>query len=156
MGVKQKYNACVMSAAGVESGRFRYLLFEFLTGRGRPIIHEWVKDERLTTRDRAALNLRFKRIRQVDFGLAQGTLINGPIYKHVYKCVIHGDVMLRPMLCRGPFKPDEEYTLLLGAIERGGKLPKGAKEQAEENRNTVERFPTTRRLHESIPTRSKK
>jgi hypothetical protein len=133
-----------------------YRLYEFLTDRGRPIVHEWVKRERLTTRDRAALNVRFKRIRQVDFALANGTLISGPIHKGVYKCVIHGDVMLRPMLCRGPQKVEEEYTLLLGAIERGGKLPKGSKEEAESNRQELIRFQTKRRTHESIPTRASK
>src|SRR5947209_15391252 len=127
---------------------FRYKLFDFLTDRGRSIIQEWVKDERLSTRDRAALNVRFKRIRQVDFELAIGSLISGPIYKHVYKCVIHATVMLRPLLCRGPIKMEDEYTLLLGAIERNRKLPKGAEEQAEENRQTVVDYPTRRRPHE--------
>src|SRR6267378_1613963 len=136
-----------MSSIVEEPERFRYELYEFLTNRGRPIIHEWVKQERLTTRDRAALNLRFKRIRQVDFDLARGTLFNGPIYKHVYKCVIHGDVMLRPMLCRGPFDLEVDYTLLLGAIERNWKLPKGAVEQAEQNRTTIIDFPRRRRRH---------
>ena len=139
-----------MSLPLLESDQFKYRLYDFLNERGRSVIHEWVKHEKLTVRDRAALNLRFKRIRQVDFNLAQGSLINGPIHKHVYKCVIHADVMLRPMLCRGPLKIEEEYTLLLGAIEKDRKLPKGSKEQAEMNRETLVRYPTKRRPHESI------
>ena len=122
---------------------YKYKLFEFLTDRGRAVIHEWVKDERLSARDRAALNIRFKRIRQVDFDLANGTLISGPIFKHVYKCVIHATVMLRPMLCRGPMKIEDEYTLLLGAIERNKKLPEGTKERAEENREALISYPTS-------------
>lgn len=132
---------------------FKYALFDFLTERGRSVILEWVKDERLSARDRAALNIRFKRIRQVDFDLANGTLISGPIYKHIYKCVIHASVMLRPMLCRGPIKIEKEYTLLLGAIERNRKLPKGAEEQAEKNRQAAIDYPTRRRPHERIPDR---
>ncbi len=144
-----------MSGSLVESDQFKYRLYDFLDDRGQSVIHEWVRREKLTVRDRAALNVRFKRIRQVDFDLAQGSLISGPIHKHVYKCVIHADVMLRPMLCRGPFKVEEEYTLLLGAIEKDRKLPKGAKEEAEANRETLVRYPTKRRPHESIPKAAK-
>lgn len=136
---------------------FKYKLFDFLTDRGRSVIHEWVKKERLTERDRAALNFRFKKICQVDFDLAIGSLISGPINKrrHIYKCVIHGNVMLRPMLCRGPRRMEEEYTLLLGAIERNNKLPEGAEDQAEANRQTLISYPTRRRPHERIADRAR-
>lgn len=144
-----------MSNRLVESNSFQYQLYDFLDDRGRSVIQEWVRREKLTVRDRAALNIRFKRIRQVDFVLAQKSLISGPIHKHVYKCVIHGDVMLRPMLCRGPFKAEEEYTLLLGAIERDRKLPKGSVEQAEQNRDTLIAYPTKRRPHEGIPQKAR-
>ena len=72
----------------------------------------------------------------------------------IYKMVIHGDVMLRPLLCRGPIDPEIEYTLLLGAIERGGKLPTGAPQQAEDNRLTVVNDPSRRTSHERIPRHS--
>jgi hypothetical protein len=51
-------------------------------------------------------------------------LLAGPIKRtgHIYKLVIHADVMLRPMLCKGPFEMDQEFTLLLGAIEKQSKL----------------------------------
>lgn len=98
------------------------------------------------------LNQKLARFQQIDFELAIGTkLLAGPIYQHIYKLVIHGDVMLRPMLCRGPIEPEAEYTLLVGAIERGGKLPKGAPQQAEENRQTVLDDPARRARHERIP-----
>ena len=131
-------------------------LWDFLSARGENVILRWVKDERLTMRSRAVLNQKLERLCQMDFDLAIGTrLLAGPIYKHVYKLVIHSDVMLRPMLCRGPVENDSEYTLLLGAIEMGGKLPLGSKEQAEENRNIVLANPETRRReHERIPNKS--
>src|SRR5919109_407392 len=115
-------------------------LWDFLSARGENVILRWVKDARLTPRDRAALNQKLDRLRQMDFDLAIGTkLLAGPIEKqrHIYKLVIHGDVMLRPLLSRGPIDPEAEYTLLLGAIERGGKLPKDAPQQAEDNRLIV-------------------
>jgi hypothetical protein len=143
-----------MSQNPLESEQFQYSLFEYLES-GEPVIHRWAKKARLSVRDRAALNNRFRKLRQVDFELAIGTLISGPIYKHVYKCVIHGDVMLRPMLCRGPHKPEKEYTLLLGAIEKDWKLPPGSEEKAEDNRNAVSQNQFLRRIHEKISLRSR-
>jgi hypothetical protein len=128
------------------------VLWDFLSPRGENMILRWAKGARLTTRDRAVLNQKLARLQQMDFDLAIGTkLLAGPIFRHVYKLVIHSDVMLRPMLCRGPIDPEAEYTLLLGAIERGGKLPKEAPRQAEENRQTVLDSPSRRALHERIP-----
>jgi hypothetical protein len=129
-------------------------LWDFLSARGENVVLRWVKDERLTTRDRAALNQKLDRLRQMDFDLAIGTkLLAGPIEKqrHIYKLVIHGDVMLRPLLCRGPIDPQTEYTLLLGAIERGGKLPRDAPPQADDNRLSVLDDPSRRTPHERIP-----
>lgn len=132
-----------------------YALWDFLSHRGENVILRWAKDERLTVRDRAILNQKLDRLCQIDFELARGTkLLAGPIYKHVYKLVIHGDVMLRPMLCRGPINNEEEYTVLLGAIENGGKLPNGSKEQAEANRATILVDNARRRVHERIPHKS--
>ena len=124
----------------------RYQLWDFVDGRGRNEMVEWVKRDRLTVRDRAALNQKRKRLSQMDFLLAKSTkLLAGPIHKHVYKLVIHAGVMLRPMLCRGPIQNDIEYTFLLGAVETGGKLPSGAKEKAEQNRLLVLDDHTNRR-----------
>jgi hypothetical protein len=134
-----------------------FALWDFLSVRGENVMLRWVKDERLTTRDRAVLNQKLDRLRQMDFDLAIGTkLLAGPIEKqrHIYKLVIHGDVMLRPLLCRGPIEPTVEYTLLLGAMERGGKLPTGAPLQAEENRIAVLHNPSRRAPHERIPKHS--
>jgi hypothetical protein len=131
-----------------------FTLWDFLSVRAENVILRWVKDARLTTRDRAALNQKLDRLRQMDFDLAIGTkLLAGPIEKqrHIYKLVIHGDVMLRPLLCRGPIDPEAEYTLLLGAIEKSWKLPAGAPQQAEENRLTVLGDSSRRVKHERIP-----
>jgi len=129
----------------------KFELWDFLTERGRNAIQEWVKQDRLTVRDRAALNQKLRRLTQMDYELAIGTkLLCGPIYKHIYKLVIHGDVMLRPMLCRGPINNEMEYTLLLGAVEIGYKLPPGSKERAEERRGTVISDPSRRCTHERI------
>jgi hypothetical protein len=127
-------------------------LWDFLDGRAQNVILQWVKDDRITKRGRAALNQKIQRLAQMDYGLAIKTkLLAGPIYKHVYKLVIKADVMLRPMLCRGPIDNEQEYTFLLGAVEVGGKLPDGSKEKAEEHRKVVLHDATRRRPHQRLP-----
>jgi hypothetical protein len=130
-------------------------LWDFLSPRGENVILSWVKDEKLTMRDRAALNQKLDRLSQIPFDLAIETkLLAGPIHKHIYKLVIHSDVMLRPMLCRGPIDNLGEYTLLLGAIEVGWKLPAGSKEKAADNRKTVINDQSRRCIHVRIPRHS--
>jgi hypothetical protein len=65
-------------------------------------------------------------------------LLAGPIKKtrHIYKLVIHADVMLRPMLCKGPFDMETEFTLLLGAVEVQWVLAPDP-QQAVDNRNAL-------------------
>ena len=127
-------------------------LWDFLDIRGDNVVETWGTAQ--TKRDRGMLNQRFDRLVQVDFSLAIGSkLLAGPIYRDVYKMQIHGDVQMRPMLCKGPLKNDDEYTLLLGAVERNWKLvPASAKTDAEYNRGLVLASPLTRRkAHELIP-----
>ena len=126
-------------------------LWDFLNEQGENAILKWGEDDRLSPRDRAALNQKLDRLIQMDFALAIGTkLLAGPIYKHIYKLRVKGDVALRPMLCRGPIDNEKEYTLLRGAVEIGGKLPDRAQKQAEENRQTIIRTPSRRCPHERI------
>jgi hypothetical protein len=129
-----------------------YRLWDFLDERQENVILQWVKDDDLTKRDRAVLNQKINRLSQMDYDLAKQTkLLAGPIYKHVYKLVIHGDVMLRPMLCRGPILNTEEYTFLIGVVETGGRLPAGVKEKAENRRLVVVKDQRRRVQHEQIP-----
>ena len=121
-----------------DGGGILYNLWDFLSPRGENVILRWARDERLTTRERAALNNKLDRLAQIDFSLAIETkFLAGPIYGRIYKLVVHAGRMLRPLLCRGPIDNETEYTLLLGVIETGGKLPIGAKEKAAENREAV-------------------
>ena len=81
--------------------------------------------------------------------LPPGLLSSGPIDGgHIYKLKIHGPVMLRPLLCKGPFRMNEEYTLLQGAIERDDVLPPRDIAQAQENRRIVIGDASRRRLYE--------
>src|SRR5579864_856010 len=96
-------------------------LYDFTTERGASLLGEWIQQERLSKRDLGQLALKLDMLALVGPGLPP-KLLAGPIHKHIYKLIIHGDRMLRPFLCRGPFDMDREFTLLLGAIEANGKL----------------------------------
>src|SRR5690242_13321231 len=111
-------------------------LFDFLDKDNRSVINEWAKG--LEKADRARLNSKFKQLAEMDFALAWGTkLLQGPIYKSIYKLRAKQTVQLRPLLCRGPFDNNAEYTLLEGAKEIGGKLTPGALVRADRNRDEL-------------------
>ena len=97
----------------------------------------WVTNRGLTKRDRAQLNLKMDMLELNGFGL-HPHLLAGPIskQKHIYKLVVHGQRMLRPMLCKGPFDMSAEFTFLLGAIEINFKLDEDPA-QATANRDIV-------------------
>jgi len=81
-------------------------------------------------------------------------LLAGPIkskrdrkmQSHIYKLIIHGEKMLRPMLCKGPIEMDNEYTMLIGAIEADFKLDVDA-EDAEIRRAEIISNPKRRRIN---------
>lgn len=71
---------------------------------------------------------------------------NRKMQSHIYKLIVHGNKMLRPMLCKGPLDMDGEFTLLLGAIEVNFKLDEDA-EDAEFRRSVVIGDPSRRILN---------
>ena len=131
-----------------------YRLYDFTSESGHSTIQGWLDHERITKRDRGQLNQKLDMLAQHGMGLPP-KLLAGPLnskrkklrQKNIYKLIIHGDKMLRPMLCRGPISNDEEFTLLLGAIESNWELDRDPIE-AEAIRELVIAQPTRRRDHE--------
>ena len=121
-------------------------LYDFTTERGDSLLLEWIQRERLSKRDLGQLALKLDMLALVGPGLPP-KLLAGPIHKHIYKLIIHGDRMLRPFLCKGPFDMDHEFTLLLGAVEANGRLDHSP-EEAENFRTVLLANPTRRRKHE--------
>jgi len=121
-------------------------LFDFTSERGDSVIAEWVTEEKLSRRDVGQLNQKLDMLRVAGPTLPP-KLLAGPIHKHVYKLIIHGDRMLRPFLCKGPFSMETEYTLLLGAIEANSKLDRSPSE-GEANREILIGNPKRRCSHE--------
>jgi len=90
---------------------------------------EWIAKEKITKRDIGQLNQKLDMLERNGPDLPP-KLLAGPIKSkrnkklvpHIRKLIIHGDRMLRPLLCRGPIDSSLEFTMLLGAIEVGGIL----------------------------------
>ena len=132
-----------------------YAIWDFVSPRGENLILRWAKDENLTKADRARLDQKLDRLAQVEFALAVSTkLLNGPLRKEIYKLKVHGQIMMRPLLCRGPFQKEMEYTLLVGAVEKNSKLkPSTCLKEAAANREAVIADGNRRRRHERFSTR---
>ena len=124
-------------------------VYEFLDNRDQPVILAWLRKARIQKKARILLNQKIDLLKEHGPELPPGLLSSGPIDGgHIYKLKIHGPVMLRPLLCKGPFRMNEEYTLLQGAIERNDVLPPGDIAQAQANRQTLIGDASRRRLYE--------
>ncbi len=121
-------------------------LYDFTNERGDSLLKEWIEREKLSRRDVGQLQQKLDMLIMAGPSLPP-RLLAGPVYKHIYKLIIHGERMLRPFLCKGPFNMASEFTLLLGAIETDWKLDHDPKE-AESNRIILLKDPARRRNHE--------
>src|SRR5277367_1840281 len=91
-------------------------IYDFIDAAHGNLIGIWIRT--LSRSDRAKFKVKLRYLSDVEYEEAVGgKLLQGPIYEHIYKLKIHGDIMMRPMLCRGPIDNDSEYTLLAGAKE---------------------------------------
>ena len=131
----------------------RITLWDFLGPDRENLIQRWANKQKLSHRDRGLLNGKLDLLERLGFETAHGSKwLCGPVprQRHIYKLVIHGDVMLRPMLCKGPpERQSNEVTMLEGAIEKDWKLhPPDAAERAEDNRVEIEKDDSRRGPHE--------
>ena len=122
-----------------------FCLYDFVDEDGKSVISSWRSG--LTVRSKAQLDSKLHMLEISGPNLGP-KLLAGPIKKtgHIYKLIIHADVMLRPMLCKGPFEMETEFTLLVGAKEIQGKLVPGP-EIAVVNREILLANPVRRRPH---------
>jgi len=131
---------------------YRWRIYEYVDERGESAIGEWLRREDIQERDRGQLLQKMDMLAMHGMDLLPGILA-GPIkskrqpkkfQSHIYKLIIHGQRMLRPMLCKGPLDMDCEFTFLIGAIETGGILDVDALD-AEKRRQEVIADPQNRR-----------
>lgn len=102
-------------------------VYEWLDQHGKGEVSDWPK---LQTAQRAKLDAKFDMLvgAEVDPVTKQATLppqlLVGPGYggqQFIYKLKCHGNVAMRPMICRGPVG-DDEWTVLCRATERDNVL----------------------------------
>lgn len=126
-----------------------FLLYDYLSQTGNNEFQTWT--EQLQKVQRAKLNARLDMLENHGDGLFP-EILTGTNTPGILKLRVKGNVQLRPMLCKGPIEIEREYTLLLGAVEIGGKLkPTKADELANDCKAEVLQQPNTRRKkHERI------
>lgn len=91
----------------------------------------------METAERAKLNLKLDLLRLNGADLSP-ELLSDTNVSTIKKLRVNGRVAVRLMLCRGPIHVHDEFTLLMGAIEKDRKLiPANAVEVAEERRLVV-------------------
>ena len=99
-------------------------LWTFVSESGREVLRDWANRIGLPTLVRAQLDQKLDVLRQQPFDVVIHTHLLAPVGKqrHIYKLRVNGKVAARPMLCRGPLANESAYTLLVGAVERDGRL----------------------------------
>ena len=124
-------------------------LYDYCSADGTNEFKVWT--ENLQSTPRGKLNQKLDALKQHGDDLFPN-MLTGTNTPGILKLRVKGNVQLRPMLCRGPINNGTEYTLLLGAIEVGGKLkPAGADAIANGLKTAVITAPDTRRKkHERV------
>lgn len=114
------------------------------------VIKEWT--EGLQKKDRARLNSKLDMLEKHGTDLSH-TLLSDTGQPDIKKLRITGKrfLTLRPMLCQGPISRKEEFTLLLGAIEKDRKtIPANAAAKAAAYRKQLINNPSQRCPHERV------
>jgi hypothetical protein len=128
-----------------------WVLYDYVNQRPENEFRIWSSG--LQKHELAKLNARLDLLEQHGPELLP-KMLAGPIrgQPHLYKLVINGRIALRPILCKGPVDMQREFTLLMGATERGFEwVPRDAPASAEVLRQHVIDDPSHRRcLHEPV------
>lgn len=113
-------------------------------GRVCGLLTDWP----LQDRERRALTVMLTLLFRADYRLAVGTVIFKEKERGIYYAKATGNVQLRPRLCRGPRRPNDEVTFLVRAEERDGKtIPSNAAKRAAEQMQAVSNDPSLQRRY---------
>jgi hypothetical protein len=123
-------------------------LFDYKDSNGINVMQFWAIQMCMQKRDRGRLDSKIDLLARVGDNLPP-KLLHPTRCKYIMHLMVNGEVALRPMLCRGPFNHQREFTFLFGTTERDRKLvQRDAPERAEQNRNDLIRHPENRCKHE--------
>ena len=126
-----------------------FKLYDYVSEDGTNELRSWTLS--LQKVERAKLNAKLDKLflhgTSLRPEMLAGTGIGG-----LEKLRIKGPTQLRPLLCTGPIRTEDEFTLLFGARERGDKWqPKDALQQAVDRKLKVKQNPTGHRKdHERV------
>lgn len=126
----------------------KFALFDYTDKNGKNDIKTWTLE--LEKSQRAKLNAKLDMLALQGHELFPQVL-TGTDTPGILKLRVKGNVQLRPMLCQGPINHENEFTLLIGAIERDFRLiPEKADEKANERKTILIENPNRRCPHERI------
>jgi hypothetical protein len=116
----------------IESIR-EWTIRDYLDARGKNVVHEWIISLPFAAQakiDSILLILQARKVWPPQYVSA----LRG--YDQIQEIrVVSGGVQYRPLGCYGPERRD--FTLLIGSIEKGDKLPKGDCQTAVERRKAI-------------------
>lgn len=84
------------------------IVYEWVDGRGEPVLAGWVLESRQQRQLRALL----VQLEGIDYEMAVGTLIFKKGMSNIYYSKVNGSVALRPRCCIGPELSRQEYQEL--------------------------------------------
>jgi hypothetical protein len=103
--------------------------YEYVDEAGDRLLSDWPLD----ARERRALIVMLYRLFRTDAQQAIGSFIFKEPEAGIYYAKATGRVQLRPRLCRGPHRPNDEVTFLVRAEERNWRtIPRNASKLAAE------------------------
>lgn len=109
-----------------------WAIYEYIDQRDQGVIAEWD----LEIEPRAKLDQKIDMLATAGPGLPPALLASLP--GRLLKLKVKGRVQLRPILCAGPIKNDQEFTFLARAVERDGELePANVLEVAAKRRQEI-------------------
>lgn len=120
--------------------------YEYAENRGGKL-DRVLSDWPLEARERRALAVMLTMLFGLDIRQATGSVVfrfkaDPP---DIYYAKATGNVQLRPRLCRGPERPNDEVTFLVRAIEKGDKvIPPDAGRSAARLREEITESPSLR------------
>ena len=125
-----------------------YQIFDFVDANGKNHIKEW--SSHLQSKERGKLNKKIDSLAIYGCELFPQMLTNTPT-AGILKLRVHGNVQLRPMLCKGTVNVEQEFTLLLGAKEIGDEFePKNADKIADTHKKELICNFKLRKEHETV------
>lgn len=125
-------------------------IYDYVNLHGQNEIKDWTENE-VQKSQRGKLDEKLDKLKLYGDALYPDILTGTPV-AGIQKLRVRGKVQLRPLLCKGPIKIHEEYTLLKGAKEIGDKWePSGAPAAANKIKQEVINNPNKRRIdHERV------